>query len=131
MSGAAIIAFELGGATGGGSGGGDVTPAAIAFTNANGSIFAVTNTQTISAINSPITLQVSRTGVGYLSSIKNGTVMPLASGGTISLINGDTLAFGVTNGVGSTITGTVTVTNLSDGSTVLATFTYAVTRVFF
>lgn len=132
MSGALIAMAALGANAGGGSGGSDATPAAIAFTNANGDIVAFTNQQTISAIDTTISLKVTFTGGGRISYVKSGgAITTIASGAAFNVINGDTLYFAVSNNFGSgTVTGTVTITNLSDSSTVIATFNYTVSRSF-
>lgn len=129
MSGA-LVATLIGGMSGGGSGGGDATPDALTFTNANGDILALTNGQTLAGINTTISLQVTRTGLGNLLYSKNGGLTPIVSGGTFTAIDGDVISFGVSNGTSGVVTGTVTLTNLSDGSAVLATFTYNVTKSF-
>lgn len=130
MSGAtAAIAF-MGILSGGGSGGGDVTPAPLNWTNANGDILAFTNNQTLSGINAKISLKVSWTGSGTVLVQQNGTIGPIANGAAFQAVNTDLIAFGVQNGAGGTVTGTVTITNQSDSNTVLDTFTYTVTRVF-
>lgn len=132
MSGALIASFALGGIAGGGSGGADATPDAIAFSNINGDIVAFGNSQTINGINTPISLQITWTGVtkGLLCSIAGGGNFAITNGQTVVLTNAQTLSFGVQCGAAGAATGTVTVTNLSDSSAVIATFNYDVTRSF-
>lgn len=124
MSGALGALTGLGTGSGGGSSGSDVTPDAINWTDATGANFGVTNKQTISGINAPISLQVNRTGVALLYYIKNGaSAVNVANGGVVVVVDGDTLAWSIgTNG--TSVSGVVTVTNQSDGGATVDTFNY-------
>lgn len=99
----------------------DVTPATISW----GAIVAVgfgrSITATLSGINAPITLQISGSGGGFYYSKNAATLTKIADLGTVTVSNGDTLSFA--SDLGS---GTATVTNLSDSSTVIATILYDV-----
>lgn len=106
---------------------GDMTPAAVDWANISGSSGATNSAQTISSINQAITLTITYTGSGDIQYSKNGgTYTSISSGGTISVVVSDTLAFKANVSSGSA-SGTVTVTNSSGGSTTLDTFTYSVT----
>lgn len=129
MSGAIAAVGGSGILSGGGSGGGDATPAALNWTNAQGDVIAFTNNQTISGINTPISLKVTWTGAGGVAVSQNTGFTSIANGASFIAKNADVIAFGLSNGGLGVATGTVTITNLSDGSTVLDTFTYSVTRI--
>ena len=110
-------------AAAGGGGGGGVTPNAVNWNDvANGS----TNTQTITGINTAINLTISFTGYvsGSFNVYKNDSETSLADEGTpftLSVSNNDEIYFSGSPGEDQTIS--VTVTNASDGNTVLDTFT--------
>ena len=107
------------------AGGGDVTPNAVNWMNVyqpGGS----TNTVTITGINTAINLSISFTGysVGAFDVYKNGSSTSLADEGspfTLSVSNNDQIYFYAFTALMQTIS--VTVTNASDGNTVLDTFT--------
>lgn len=115
---------------------GDVTPAAVNWAN----ITSPTNVnadQTISSIGVPITLRATVSGAGGTGAITIGVwvngsavaAIPAPSDGSSvewSVVSGDTVHFACTI-FGGTRTGTVTVTNQSDGGASLDTFTYNVT----
>lgn len=129
MSGA-LLAVVMGtdAIVGGGGGGGigsDVTPDAVNWPNCSGVVTASTPPQTISGIDTTITLSITWTGAGSLGVSKTGSAGAATGSNptSVPVSNGDTLAF-ILSGVGTS--GTVTVTNVSDSSTVLDTFTYAV-----
>lgn len=127
MSGAAIMTLALGNAGGGGgSGGGDVVPDAISFTNINGAFYAMTNTQTISGINTPVTLEIDFTGSGFCSALLNGSTVFMSSGANITVNDGDTIAFSAAAPGPSAVSGGFTIKNVSHSNDVLATFSYAV-----
>lgn len=117
-----------------GSGAGaDVTPDAVNWANVSvtsSSPASVSNAaQTISGISTSIVLTITYTGSGVIKYGQNGGALTtISSGGTITVSSGDTLYFNAsrTGGAG-TDSGTVTVTNTSDSSTVLDTFTYSCT----
>ena len=88
----------------------------------------------ITGINVTITLRLSFSGThtlgGFIGYDKNdtGSFSGFAGSSTdISIANGDKLQFaGIVNDMGDDINGTVTVSNLSDGGTVIASFGVAV-----
>jgi hypothetical protein len=106
-----------------GGGGADVTPNAVNWNDVtNGS----TNTQTITGISTAINLTISFTGYsnGSLNVYKNDSETSLADEGspfTLSVSNNDEIYFSGSANSAQTIS--VTVTNASDGNTVLDTFT--------
>lgn len=100
--------------------GGGVIPTPVAWFDIVGSPVATNNTQTLSGISAPTTLQVSGTHNKLYYDLNSAGLVKIAELGTITVNNGDTLSWGA--GLGS---GTVTVTNLSNSS-VLATFNFDV-----
>ena len=108
-----------------GGGGGDVTPNAVDWDDVaapGGS----TNTVTITGINTAIDLSISWTGygLGAFDVYKNDSPTSLADNDsplTLSVSNNDEIYFYASSGAEQTIS--VTVTNASDGDTVLDTFT--------
>ena len=110
-------------AAAGGGGGNDVTPNAVNWNDVAG---GSTNTQTITGINTAINLTISFTGygTGSFNVYKNDSETSLADEGTpftLSVSNNDEIYFSGSPGEDQTIS--VTVTNASDGNTVLDTFT--------
>lgn len=119
---AAMIAIRAKKSSGGG--GGDVTPNAVDWDDVaapGGS----TNTVTITGINTAINLSISYTGygVGAFDVYKNGTGFSLTGDNpyTLSVSNNDQIYFYAASAEVQSIS--VTVTNASDGDTVLDTFT--------
>jgi hypothetical protein len=105
----------------------DVTPNAVNWNNiSSGGSNASTNTQTISGINTTITLRVTytRDDEAYtLITYVNGTSVGGAqapSNYTFTVSNGDTVYFQAVGG--ETDDSSATVTNVSDGNAVLDTF---------
>ena len=109
-----------------GGGGGDVTPNAVNW-NDVAAPGGSTNTVTITGINTAINLSISFTGypgVGGFNVYKNDSETSLANEGspfTLSVSNNDQIYFYA--GGASVASISVTVTNTSDGDTVLDTFT--------
>lgn len=107
----------------------DVTPNAVDWTDITGGGAGTTNTQTISGINTTITLRIESIydGYGEFSIYINGTQFDLtfdiqANGfSNQSVNNGDQIYFSRASSFGSAET--VTVKNASDGNVVLDTFT--------
>lgn len=122
---ASMIAIRAKKATGGG-GGGDVTPNAVNW-NDVAAPGGSTNTVTITGINTAINLSISWTGypgTGAFNVYKNDSSTSLADNGspfTLSVSNNDEIYFYASSLDVGTIS--VTVTNASDGDTVLDTFT--------
>ena len=93
--------------------------------NGTGTQTASSAAQAITGITVPITLTLTYTGSGSFSYVYNGGApVPILSGATLTVNNGDTLGFSVT--AGSTTSGTLTVTNTTGGGTVGAP-TYSLT----
>lgn len=126
------------------AGGGDVTPGAVNWDNiANvGELrrgVGYNAAVTFSAITSPIQLKATWTSTSPNQAlgvfIKNGTGMTSESSSPVyvNVSNGDMVYFWMTSlitpGVGNYDTGTVTVTNESDGGATLDTFTFAIQYV--
>lgn len=119
---AAMIAIRAKKPTGGG---GDVTPNAVNW-NDVAAPGGSTNTVTITGINTAIDLSISWTGyfIGAFNVYKNDSGTSLADNGspfTLSVSNNDQIYFYAATVTEQTIS--VTVTNASDGNTVLDTFT--------
>jgi len=107
----------------------DVTPAAVNWANIGPGNEPQNNAnQTISGIDTTINLEMNRTGSGLVYYSKNGGAFTfLANGDTVSVANNDTLRWQVANVAPGTVSGTVTITNASDGDAAIDTFTYNVT----
>ena len=109
----------------------DVTPSAVNWADIIATDVAIASgsnsDQTISSISVTIRLEITYTGAGLIGYSKNGgTNTSITSGGTILVDVTNTLHFTAT-AIGSSANGTVTIKNLSDGSTTLDTFTYTLT----
>lgn len=121
---AAMIAIRAKKSTGGG--GGDVTPNAVDW-NDVAAPGGSTNTVTITGINTAIDLSISWTGypgTGAFDVYKNDSQTSLTDTGspfTLSVSNNDEIYFYAASVTEQSIS--VTVTNASDGDTVLDTFT--------
>jgi hypothetical protein len=107
-------------------GGVDVTPNAVDWNDVVSSVSATTNTVTITGINTAINLSISHTGsngVGAFSVYKNGTEFSLNDDNPLplSVSNNDEVYFSYSPAEETTVS--LTVTNASDGNTVLDTFT--------
>ena len=103
-------------------GGADVTPNAVDW-NSVAAPGGSTNTVTITGINTAINLSISYTGYvsGTFSVYKNGTEFDLTNNNpyTLSVSNNDQIYFYAFSGFLTMIS--ITVTNASDGNTVLDT----------
>lgn len=107
----------------------DVTPDAvdwanISFASPGGSSNA---NQTIAGVDVAILLQITwtNTGLTLTYDINDGAGVGLTSGDSFAISSGQTLSFTATRaGPGSNV---VTITNLSDSSTILDTFTVTAT----
>ena len=130
--------------TGIATGGGDVTPDAINWGNilvvgGAGSGFGANSDQTVTGIDSPIALSASWTSSSSSPAlgrwVRNGAAVSdyAATPVAVNVISGYALSFEmkskITEGVGNYDTGTVTVTNQSDGAASLDTFTFAIQYV--
>ena len=116
--------------------GSDVTPTAVNWANISESTTGTGSnaTQTIAAIDAPITLRASWTSSGSTPTIyvyRNGALLTSSSTSPIdfSVTVGQTVNFAVSVPSSGSASGTVTVTNQSDAAATLDTFTYSVTSV--
>jgi hypothetical protein len=91
------------------------------WTSIYGYDYGVTNSQTISGISAPISISASNSGAATLFYVLNG-VSTLYTG-AFTARDGDVLAWSVAVGLTGK-SGTITVTNGSDGGATLATITY-------
>jgi len=83
----------------------------------------ITNNQTISGITAPMSISAANSGGGTLIYILNGTSSLYT--GAFTVHAGDVLAWSIAVGL-TTESGTITVTNASDGGATLATIAYVV-----
>jgi hypothetical protein len=92
-----------------------------------GTRFATTNTLTISGITGSLTLSGSVSGPvgGALGAIKNGVIPFRWPAASITISNGDTLAWAINNFTAGDASGTATITRTDTGATV-DSFTYFV-----
>lgn len=116
--------------------GSDVTPTAVNWANISESTTGTGSnaTQTIAAIDAPITLRASWTSSGSTPTLyvyRNGALLASSSTSPIdfTVSVGQTVNFAVSVPSSGSASGTVTVTNQSDAAATLDTFTYAVTSV--
>jgi len=107
----------------------DVTPDSVNWGNISDVIGgqAANSNQTISGIDTTISLKYSRSGDSItLKYRKNsGSYVTLSPGSTFTVSNGDTVNWQGTTTSTSLRSGTITVINESDGDTTLDTFTYS------
>ena len=123
MTGVAMTLAAAGG-SGGGSGGVAPSPSP-AWSAIYDTDVGSTNLQTISGIGGSISLSVTQTGAGRLY-YTLGSGLTLYTGAFTAHL-GDSVGFTVFAVIGGgTVTGTLTVRNLSDGGTALAAIAYAV-----
>lgn len=127
-------------------GGADVTPAAVNWGDITiTSSYAemennAASAQTISAIDATISLKATLSGDGSVGWSKNGAEVSSFSSGsaTVNVNSGDVLYVAVTTfsnwpvppTSGQYVSGTVTVTNESDGAAILDTFAYEARYVY-
>lgn len=123
MSGA-LLALGGQGASGGG-GGGIVIPNPLEWTDAYGDIIAHTGVQTVTGITTPISVAATLSGGGTLHVTQNGTGREY--GGPFSVSAGDTLVWSIVNLTTLSVSGTITITNGSDGGATLDAPTYTAT----
>jgi len=101
--------------------GADVTPNSVDWTPITGVDFGTSNVQTISGISADITISVSYTGDIFLVTYVNGAIET----SPLTISNNDTIDFAANAFGGGN--GFVTITNNSDGGTVLDTFSVTIT----
>jgi hypothetical protein len=118
---APLIALAGTGGSGGGGGGGDV-PNPLAWYDIYGIGSGATQELTVTGISVAISISAAQAGTGHLSYILNG-VTSSYTGQFLANVN-DTLAWLVTTGVAAR-SGTITVSNLTAGGTVLRVINYA------
>lgn len=108
----------------------DVTPDAVNWANIGPGTSPQSNAnQTINGIDTTITLEINADSAGLFEySLNSGSFTFIANGGQVPVSNGDTLRWRVSPAAPGTVSGTITITNESDGSAVLDTFTYSVTE---
>lgn len=121
-------------------GGVDVTPAAVNWGDTVPSDYGIADniatTQTISAIDTTITIKATLSAGGKAAWATNGVLDAYTTGEAWTAVNsGDTLYLSVSAipsppTSGNYVSGTVTVTNESDGAAVLDTFTYTAQFVY-
>lgn len=104
-------------------GSGDVTEDSIDWANISGDNIASNANQTFNEIDSPIDVSWSYPGASLIEASKNDGTFSTSE--PVSVSNGDTLRFRATT-LGGADSGTVTVTNDTDAST-LDTFTVTMT----
>jgi len=121
VAGAVLAGIGAGGA---GGGAGVVVSPAPTWTPIYGFGTASTNTQTISGISTGITISAGLTGTAGLSYTLNGTVYNYL--GAFTSHAGDTLSWQVQAPGSSRVSGTITVTNVSNGSATLGAIVYSV-----
>lgn len=118
------------GGGGGGGGGSDVSVTLTgSFGGCYGDSFATSSTATFTDIDQPVSVSLSKSGGGQIYYNKN------AAGWTqytaaFTMSDTDTLAVGIVNVGGPTVSGNVTVTNVTDASATVATVPYSVTGSF-
>ena len=109
----------------GGGGAGVVIPGALEWTDAFGTVVVATNVQTLTLITVPISIVAGITGGGTLHYALNG--VGHAYVGAFNVSAGDTLVWSVINVTASPVSGTINVTNASNGGAVLDAPTYTAT----
>jgi hypothetical protein len=110
-------------ASGGAGGGYTGTPGTVSWAHIFGLDSGANAPQTMSGITGAMKITASLTGAGILGYDLNGVSAYYA--GAFLWPEGQTLSWSIDNGGSTTVSGTVTVTNATAGTT-LATFTYTV-----
>jgi hypothetical protein len=122
VTGIAAVLAAAGGASGVS---GTVVPSPTpVWTSIYGFDSGATNVQTISGITSPISISAALSGGGTLFYTQNGAIKPYSGAFTVNA--GDTLGWTVVFVTGGSVSGNITVTNISNGSATLAAIPYAV-----
>ena len=108
----------------------DVTPNAVNWANISSASSPAANAnQTVNGCSRSITISAANSGSGILSyRLDSGSSTPYSAPFSVDAAGGQTLNWQVAATLGNTVTGTITVTNDSDSSTTLDTFTYDVTN---
>ena len=137
-----ILSSNIIRAAGGGGGGSDVTPNAVNWIEStSNSLVATSNQQTITGINTTITLRIELSNslefgevASYIKNsgsaidVQNPAAIPSVEYADVSIVNGDILEFRL-DGTGNSQQGIFNITNLSDGNTLLDTVTLNVLGV--
>lgn len=121
MTGAIVMAAGVNSQLG--SAGTVVPSPTLVWLNIYGVDYASTNSQTVAGITSPITISLAVSGGGTLLYSLNGVAVHYT--GPFTIQPNDILAFSIAVGNGAK-SGTITVTNVSNGSATLATINYVV-----
>jgi len=126
----ALMALAAGGTGGGGGGDGDVPSPTPSWNDVYATNSGATNYQTISGITVPLTITATDTGGSLLYYSLNGQYNVYTGGFTVHA--GDVLNWIPQNTPAerasmTRLTGTVTITNVTDSNTVLDTFSYSLT----
>lgn len=108
--------------------GGDVTPNAVNWANISSASSPAANAnQTVNGCSRSITISAANSGSGFLEyRLDSGSYVTYSAPFSVNALAGQTLNWRISAFAG-TVTGTITVTNDSDSSTTLDTFTYDVT----
>ncbi len=124
----ALSGAGTGSGGGGGGGGGTIIPSpAPVWSNCYGDAAVSTNTVTIAAITGPISVSATNSGTAGLFYSLNGGFTPYTGAFTVSA--GDVLGWTIVNTGLSRKTGTITVINVTNSHSTMATFTYSVTNL--
>ena len=107
---------------------GDVTPNAVNWTDISSASSPAANAnQTVNGCSRSITISAANSGFGFLEyRLDSGSYVTYSAPFSVNALAGQTLNWRISAFAG-TVTGTITVTNDSDASTTLDTFTYDVT----
>ena len=108
----------------GGAGGGTVVPDGLSWANISGSDIGGNAALTLSGFSAPISIGATNSGPGTLGYSLNGGYETFS--GPFTVADGDTLAWEVQYFASGRASGTITVTNASDGNATLDTFTYLI-----
>jgi hypothetical protein len=106
----------------------DVTPNAVNWANISSASSPAANAnQTVNGCSRSITISAANSGSGFLEyRLDSGSYVIYSAPFSVNALAGQTLNWRISAFAG-TVTGTITVTNDSDASTTLDTFTYDVT----
>lgn len=119
------------GGGGGGGGGSDVSiTLSGSFGGVYGDVFATSATVTITDIDQPCSISIAKSGGGTRYYYLNG-VGPTQYTAPFTVSDTDTLAVAIANPGGPTVSGNITVTNVTDASATVATVPYSVTGTYF
>lgn len=108
----------------------DKTPDAVNWANIGPGTSPQNNAnQTLQNFDGSINIEINADSAGLLEySLNGGAFTFISNGGQVAVSDGDTLRWQVSPAAPGTVSGTITITNESDGSAVLDTFTYNVTE---